>query len=52
MYKNNLPNVNTYYHHIKITYSKKIIKGMHNCLEPQLMNFLVDYFVNPKYLDL
>ena len=42
MYKNNLPYVKTYYHHIK--------KCMNNRPLPQSRNLSIDYFVNPKYL--
>ena len=53
MYKNNLPNVKTYYHHIKITYNNNNNKKMYaQSPEPQSMNLSADYFVNPKYLDL
>ena len=51
MYKNNLPNVKTYYQQFKITYQKKK-KLMDSRLVPLSMNLSIYYFVNPKYLDL
>ena len=44
MYKNHLPNVKTYYHHLL----KEQTKCMDNRLVPN--EFVHRYFVNPKYL--